>query len=73
MADDVRRAVDAMFEKAERGAVLTALERYQSDDDVARVHRAILALSFSSLREVERLVEMALASYREVLHLAESG
>jgi hypothetical protein len=73
IAADVRRAVDAMFNKADRPAVLAALDGYRSDDDAARVHRAILSLSFSNLREVERLVEMACENRREVLHMAESG
>jgi hypothetical protein len=59
IARDVRWAITAQFAKADRPAVLAALERCRPRRDVARVHRAILALSFRSVREVERLVEIS--------------
>ena len=63
----------ALFKVTDRHAVIAALERCRPGRDHARVHRAVLSLSFGNLREVERLVEMASNDHREVLHMAETA
>jgi hypothetical protein len=65
ITDDVQQAISKLFTKPERVAVLAALKRIRPDRDVARVHLAILARSFGSVREVERLVEMANEDHRQ--------
>jgi hypothetical protein len=67
---DVQRAVSNLFPNAERASVLAALKRCRSGHNAGRVHRAILALSFRSVREVERLVEIANRSLRDLTRLA---
>ena len=69
ITDDVQRAVSKLFAKAERAAVLAALKRCRSGRDASRVQRAILAQSFRSLREVERLVEIVNGDRRELNRL----
>jgi hypothetical protein len=66
---DVQRVVLALFTKAERAEVLVALERCRPGGDVARVYRAILTLCYRSVREVERLVEIANRSRRDLTRL----
>ena len=56
--------------RAERPPVLAALERCRSGHNAGRVHRAILALSFRSVLEVERLVEIANRSLKDLTRLA---
>ena len=59
IALDVQRAVSMLFARAEQADVIAAMKRCRPGRDVARVHRAILDMSCRSVREVERLVEIA--------------
>ena len=67
ITDEVQWEVSKLFTMPEQVEVLAALKRVQPGRDVARVHLAILARSFGSVREVERLVEMANEDHRELI------
>lgn len=70
-AEDVQWAVAAAFSEADRPAVLAALACYNLGPEDARVSLAILVLAEDNLAQVERLVVVANADYRDLLYWAE--
>ena len=70
-AKDVRRAVAAAFQEADRPAVLAALMACGLGRGAARVQLAILVLADGDLNKIEQLVTAANEDYRDVLYWAE--